>query len=436
MSPLVYYAGLYAASAALLKAAGFVFFLWLARTLPVGEYAAWGLLYALQTWVASFGLVGILESVVGLLKTNRTAEERRRLFTAANGAFLATASSSILLAALLFLSPVRPESSFVTAACALASGGLLAYAMLQAQIVRLEERHFASLCFNFLIPFSGLIGSFVAFALERTVQSFFVGATLGLGISLAGAMAMRVGFYRLPAGIADCRPILSRVAPFIMVTFLGWLGGYGNTYVVKLFFESGEVAKFTLAFMLSSVMQLVATAMNQVWSPRFYRMIQSLPLDQVEANSRLFFRWQGIALGIVGAIMIGSFPWAADIVGGNLAHYRSLSAELLLLVSAYIVVTPYWHCQNHLLAHDKGSLIMKVHVVTGLVGLFALAMLIWLVGPLGIYIGFLAQMALRSAGALVAARGHWPVTISWGGVVAGLALAVLGFAVSGGAVGR
>src|SRR5262245_257395 len=68
LSPLFRYAGLYAVSATLLRLVGFAVFVWLARSLSVNEYATWGLLYALQTAAASFGLVGIVEAVIGLLR--------------------------------------------------------------------------------------------------------------------------------------------------------------------------------------------------------------------------------------------------------------------------------------------------------------------------------------------------------------------------------
>ena len=82
MNKLVYYAGLYTASAGLLKLSGFIIFLWLGRTLSVDDYAQFGLLYSLQTGLMTFGLVGIVEAVIGLLKSHRSADEQKKLFAA------------------------------------------------------------------------------------------------------------------------------------------------------------------------------------------------------------------------------------------------------------------------------------------------------------------------------------------------------------------
>jgi len=425
---LFYQSGLYASSAATLKLAGFVFFLWIARTLSVDEYATWGLLYALQTGVTSFGLVGIVESVVGLLKTHRSIEDRKRLFAAANSVFLATSACSIVLAVILFVAFVEhATNSLLTFAFVVASGGLFAYSSLQAQIIRLDERHFASLGFSFMVPFCGLVGSFIAFLLEGTVQSFFLGSTIGLAISLGGAQIKGIGFYPFANSVTQWRPVLSRISPFIAVTLLGWLGGYGNNYVIKLFFDSEEVAIFTFVFMLSSIMQLVATAMNQVWSPRFYRLIHEIPLDQVEIQNRRFFRLQGIALGLTGGGMIAIYPLVLNLLGGNLSYYQSAHLELVLLVLSYVILIPWWHCQNYFLAYDKGPSVMRILVTTSVIGIVTLVILLLTVGPLGIYIGFFVQMVLRSVGALVVSRRHWPVHISWDGMAAGMILSGVSF---------
>src|SRR5579859_2522744 len=76
---IVWYAGLYSASAALLKLAGFALFLWIARTLQVSDYATFGLLYAVQTGMITFAIAGIVEAVVGLSRERRSVVERRAL---------------------------------------------------------------------------------------------------------------------------------------------------------------------------------------------------------------------------------------------------------------------------------------------------------------------------------------------------------------------
>ena len=432
MNPLVYYAGLYAASAALLKLAGFVCFLWLARTLSVEAYATWGLLYALQTAISSFALAGIVEAVIGSLRTHRAMEEQGRLFAAANSVFIIASVLCVFLATAVFVGFfANGDNSFTTIIWVLLSGGLLAHSSLQAQIVRLGERHLASLYFNFLVPFSGLFGSVLAFAYLRVVEAFYWGFAVGLLVPLAAARVCRLGFYGLALSMTQWRPILLRISPFIAVTFLGWLSGYGNNYVIKLAFEAADVARFTLAFMLSTIMQLIASAMNQTWGPRFFRIVHDQPFYQVEKQNRRFFGLQAIVLGFAGGLLVALYPAGMRLLGGNLMYYQSMTLEVFLLMLSYVCLVPYWHCQNYLLAHDKGQSVMRMHIVTSLIGFAALLLLMLLLGPLGIYVGFLAQMLLRTGGAVIIAKKHWPLEFNVLGVATGAVFVCLGFLVSG-----
>jgi len=425
---LVYYSVLYAGSAALLKVAGFVFFLWLARALDVKEYAHWGLLYALQTAIVSFGIAGVTEAVIPLVSHSETTSQRQQIFASANGAFLITLSSSLVLALILFIIFFRHGAeSYGTMAWVCASGGLSAFSTLQAQLVRLEEKHGASMWFNFAVPLLGLLGSGVAFFTQRTVQSFFLGSSVGMAAGLLAARILGLGTYSFALDLQSWRPVLERVFPFVAVTLIGWIGGYGNSYLIKALFDSTAVAQFTFAFMLSSIMQMVATAMNQVWGPRFYNMIHRDPIETVEAQNRKFSRLQGVILGAAGAVLIACYPAGIRLLGGNLSLYANLGKEILLLILAYVALVPWWHCQNYYLVYDKGTSVMRILLSTTVLSIAGLAVLIPAFGPAGIYFGFLLQMALRSSGALAVSGAYWRITMAWDGILLGMAISIVSF---------
>lgn len=428
MNKLVCYAGLYTISAGFLKLAGFVLFMWLARTLSVDNYANLGLLYSLQTGVTTFGLVGIVEAIVGLLKSLSSLEDRQKLFAAANSAFIFTLSISLVILSVSYETlNTGSNKTQLTLLYVMFSGGLLAFASLQTQIVRLEEKHLASLCFNFVLPFAGLVGSSLAFYYFRTVSSFYWGTAIGLSISLAVMLSCRVGFYDFTKNKKDIYPILKRTAPFVIVAFLGWLSGYGNNYIINFYFEPKEVAKFTFALSLSSIMQLIATALNQVWSPRFYQYVRELSFESLEEKNRQFFRLQGLAMGFIGGLVLALFPLFTKLGGGNLGSYQTMNLELLCLFSSYVFLSPWWHCSNYFLAHDHGSSIMKITLLTSVIGISIWLILMWQLGSIGIYIGFMTQMLIRSVGIALAAKRRWPVRICWDGVVGGILLTFSGY---------
>ena len=54
----------------------------------------------------------------------------------------------------------------------------------------------------------------------------------------------------------------------------------------------------------------------------------------------------------------------------------------------------------------------------------------WRLGSLGVYIGFLVQMLLRSIAIIFESRKHWPVRLDFSGILAGLTMLAAGFLVS------
>jgi peptidoglycan biosynthesis protein MviN/MurJ (putative lipid II flippase) len=95
-----------------------------------------------------------------------------------------------------------------------------------------------------------------------------------------------------------------------------------------------------------------------------------------------------------------------------------------------VLLTPWWHCYNYYLVHGEGQEVMRITVVTSALGIAVWIALMWVFGPIGIYVGFMTQMLLRVILIVVLARRKWPITVAWEGVAAGVLLTLVGFLVS------
>jgi O-antigen/teichoic acid export membrane protein len=420
---LALYALAYGGSAALQKGLGFVLFMWLAHSLSVQAYASFGLLYALQAGLATLAVAGVIEAVVGLLKEHRTDGSRATLFGTANAVFvvLSLVCVTIVVAGSGLLTR-NVDASPGDLALVVVAGVLTAFFTMQSQLVRLEENHRSSLALNFFPPVAGLLGGCIGFFYGRTLSGFFAGLAIGLVLLLLTFKLLRVGVYGFVRHPRDTLPIFARIAPFILIALLGWLSGYGNTYLVKSFFTASDVARFTFVYTLSSIMQLVATALNQVWSPRIFKLVHELPIEQVESRNRQFFRLQGVALGAVGAAVLILAPVAIQFGGASLAAYRGLTTELFFLSAAYALSIPWYHVQNFYYAHSKGKELMNITLGTSIVGMLLWLLSMWVFGALGVYIGFMTMLTTRMLGALVWARREWAIDIAWEGTAIAMVL--------------
>jgi O-antigen/teichoic acid export membrane protein len=426
MKKLILFSGLYGGSAAILKLINFALFLWLARIFDSNSYAQFGLFYALQTGISTFAVAGIFESIVGLLKKYTEAHQKEKLFSAANFTFLMMVLfvGTISTFYFFFSNGSRFNSSIFWV---IASGCVLAFATLQSQTVRLEEKHFASLSYSFIIPLCSTLAAFGALLIDSDVKMFFVGTTLG------GVVPMVVlAFLGVKAKLSfnfsvEVKYILKRISPFILVAILGWLSGYGNNYIIDFYLSKEMVARFTFALSIGSVMQMISTALNQVWAPRFYNTTDENNHELVEDQNSKFFKVSAIALGGFGGFFLALYPAIINFLGGNLSNYLSMTFEVFILFASYLSLLVWTYCFNYFLIYDRGNQIMKIVVSTSIVGIITWVLLIWQLGEIGVYVGFFLQMLMRNIVIYIVAKNYWSLKVNWAGFVIGFSLLFLGF---------
>jgi O-antigen/teichoic acid export membrane protein len=419
---------LYASSAAVQKGIGFAAFLVLANSLSVERYAQFGLMFALQTGIAGLTGAGIVETVIGLLRESRAARMTNGLFAAGNSVFAIQALICVALVAsiAIFVSGllnVPRASLFVIAA----SGIVSAFATLQSQWTRLEERHALSTAFGFFPPLAGWIAGFMCFLPLGTPEAFFVGMLLGTTISMVAFRASGRGYYALASDAASIRRIIASLLPFVVVVFVMWIGGYGNTYLIDAIFTPTEVARFVFLYTVAAVMQIVATSLNQVWIPRFVRIIDSASPDEIDRRSRAFFLVQGVALGLTGAALLVLLPLATGFFGGRLSAYHDMNVQLFFLLAAYAALIPWYYSQNYFSVHARGQLLLRTTLLSSVAGVGVWIVLMLVLGEMGIYLGFFVFNLLRAIAVAWRARLEWRVALRLEAVAVTLIIQAGGF---------
>lgn len=427
MYNLLRHAFAYALAAVVQKGLGFVVFLWLAATLSVEQYAKFGLFFAFQTGIATLVGAGVFESVIGRLKDYPRDENQRSVLGAGSGTFIVKAALVLVLTMVLGGWFKRWIAASAVDIGVLALIGILSgFFLLQAQLVRLEERHTASLLLNNVPMFVAFLAGGACFLMFRTVTSFFAGMALGFGASFPA-------FFSVCAGLRDAfaKPALMfsiglHMVPFAVIAITSWLSGYGSTYLIHSFFNASDVSRFAFAYTIASVLQLVATSLNQVWSPRFFRIIHTTPHVEMEKQSHFFFTIEGVILGVVGGAILLLAPSAINLAGERLHAYSNLSFGIFLLLAGYAASIPWYHAQNYYFAHGYGGNIMTAILAASAAGLVMWFTAIWYLGAIGAYLGFTTQMLSRSFVVVMMARRKWRVGVLWQGPAIALLLLVLG----------
>jgi len=423
---LVLWSGAFALASGVVKMAYMGLVAVLAALLPPGNFAAFGMLYAAQTAMGTYAGVGVQETVIGRLSKCKSDSDRDILFREAQRLFGLTAG----LAAVIILAVLHaldfPQLGKLSTLLAIFLGGVNAAAVLQSALNRLHGQYSVALCFATAVPVAGTIAGLGAFYIEKTVDAVFAGGAIGSGAVFAYLVARGRAYWPRERRKERIWQQLTGLLPFIGIATFGWAGGYGMAIAIGALFEPVEVAHYTFLITVASVAQLVATALNLVWAPRFYQLILSGEQHTAEIHSRRLYGGLSIVIGIVAAVSVGSLPWVTGAVGGNLTYYGSMRMELALLFIGYILIAPWWHAQNYFLVRNQGQRLMKVVVLTGSAGIGMWIVCMMILGPVGIYIGFILQIAAKSIGAWVAGRRTWKLRPSWGAISIGMALVMLG----------
>lgn len=432
------YTGLSVASSVGLKLGGFLLFLWMARSLPVERYAHFGLLYALQVAWGTFTLAGIQEAVAFLGRGRHSLQELDDLdkrgvvaFWVISATYALIGTAGLLVSATIFGWKNFNSTELISCSvCGIAQ----AFCALKSQLLLLRDRHLASWSIGFVVPATILGGGWLGFAAENSVESYFFSAALGAtaGLLTLSFFGTRTPIQKRRVVWRGTNAILALVPPFCALAVLGWLSGYGNNYVVGILFGAREIAHFTFLLSVSAAMNFFINPVSSFWAAKFYSLTPRVSAQALERMNRMLFLGLGIAIGIAIAVLTYSFEAATERIGAGLLSYRHLKVELFLMCAGYLFLIPYWYCANYFVYYGRGVQLLRLNVWATLIGFTCWIALMYLLGAIGIYAGFLVQMFIRSAGVFQTARKTWGLRVPWEGVASGGAIAFLALCLTAG----
>lgn len=416
----------YTFGAMLQKGIGFVIFMYFANIFSVKEYAAFGINYSIFTVISALAFSGIIEAVIGLMREHKANKTFHELFKAANSVFAVLAvSASVLVSITVFLlyrHNLDNNFEIIIIALGAAFSSLFIF---QSTLVRLEEQHILSILLLIVPSIIGYFCGLTAVLFFKTGFSYFAGTLLSYAICLVLFLVNKRNFTGFSFDKTYIKKIVNRISPYIIIAILGWLLGYGNTFLVKYLFNDLQVAIFVFLLTISSILQLVATSMNQVWAPRFFINYDKDPIHLLEEKNQKFTIIQGLVLGAIGAMIILIFPLLISYFH-NLEKYSNNKLEMFCLFGGYIVSIPWWHSQNYFMINDNGKSLMNLTIVSGVVGYLLWIFCMFFLGSKGIYVGFFTQMLIRTIIVFTKAKKNWDIKFDWLGILFGMVILLAG----------
>ena len=416
---------IYTLAGGLQKGLGFVVFMYLAAILSVQEYANFGIYYAVFAAVSTISFAGLTESVVSLLGTNREKEDRRKLYQVAGTVFLLLSlAGGVIVFLFQAIGYIGYYNGLLDIFIIIVSAIISSYYLFQSILVRFDEAHIESITLSFIPAVSGYLIGFATAYYYQTSIAFFLGSLGGFVLSAALYKIKLISFVGFSFDQLRIKAMLVRLAPFSLIALIAWFLGYGNTFVIDYLFDDIEVARYVFLYTIASIIQLIASSMNQVWAPRFYNDYPEKEITILEKEYDRFTMLQGLVVGVAGVVLIFLIPYAAYF-DESLGKYTDADQELFYLFLGYLVAIPWWHSQNYFFINNEGKSLLKITISSGVVGF-----LVWLgcmkfIGTGGIYLGFFCNMLVRSLMIFLIARKKWKIGTDYKGVLIGATILAL-----------
>ncbi len=433
MKEIFYYSSIYTIGSIVTKVISFLIILWLGSHFSSNEYAQFALLYSLHQGITTFSIAGINESVAGFLKKATSTQDKEYLFSNVLASIIPSSFFALISSIffyVFYLQYKNPELVFIYTASAILSSLFLGFSLFKSQMNRLKENHFASILYLFLPQIVMFLGGVICVSIFENSQAFFIGSALSLLITLLiSALLYRNGNLPMYNGKLT-KKIVVNSSPYYLIAVIGWFGGYGNNFIINIYFDSFAIAAFTFIYTISGIMLMISNALNQVWAPRFYNTFGKVPFSDLEHKNNYFYGILAIVMGVAVSAIIVIYPLLLKMIGGNLLSYVDMKLELYLILLSYIIYTPIWHYRIHFYANSMGNSLMKVTIISSILGLISMILFINFFDNIGIYYGFLSMTLINLLLTSIVALKKWRLNINWIGIIIGTTISLITFYLS------
>jgi O-antigen/teichoic acid export membrane protein len=406
-----------------LKAIQFGATSFLAITLPVAEFGFFSMLNSYQVAAATFGSVGIVESLSGQLKNDDLSNVGSKVL------FRKFTLILIILSFLTFLFLViaiyftnYKINNFYLYTISVLVGLIISFANIQSYFFRLDGSNFKSLISNSIISYlyySIIILS--AFYLDRIDILLSISASAVFAVFII--LIISNYFYRpLILNISEIFFYLKIIFPYIIIGFFGWISGYGVNVFINELLGLKVVALFSFLLTISTLVQLVSSSLNIVWGPKFYKHFLNNDFDIAEKNNKQFYQLQILLLTILSVAILVIYKYISLSIPN--IPYKNRILELCLLLISFIINIPWVHCSNYFFISNNGNKLMKNLLFTGIISIVMWVVFIHFFGEMGVFIGFVFNSSFKSIIIWIDSRNYWNVSNLWLEISSAVALTI------------
>lgn len=135
----------------------------------------------------------------------------------------------------------------------------------------------------------------------RTADTFALAQVSVFSVSvLTLLILMRSKKFEVRRGYSYLKRSIALALPLVPTTLSGYLLTFSDRYMIDYYLDKGNVAEYTIAFTVASILTFIVLALNNVWQPFLLNQLKNPDLKQIRKKCRLYI----LAIGAIGIILV------------------------------------------------------------------------------------------------------------------------------------
>jgi hypothetical protein len=183
---------------------------------------------------------------------------------------------------------------------------------------------------------------------------------------------------------------------YLMISVLGWIGGYGINLVTATLLDSSLVGPYTLIYSLISGVTMVAAIFNNIWLAKFIELSFDSTLSAQNQNKKVFM-FELMSIFFIGIVFLVIINMPFNYFGIDIMQVVAKKPLLIALtLSSILISVPTWEMQNYYIREAMAERYRVVAVRASLIGFIVWTILMMVFGETGLYWGVFLNALIKT----------------------------------------
>lgn len=359
----------YGLVAILAKTLHFLVIFYLEFSLSKTSFVEFGLKYAFQSGVVVFSIFGINEGLVPKFVGAQT-----KSIVLENSVKIVTISQLLILLISIPLFIFFKHEIYIYP---LINGTILGNLLLTSTNFKLLEKHSKARFFLYtpqiIFHVIILISYYKSWIIDPfSIASFFLISFLIVfnGNNILGSIRSK-----LNEGFSN--ELFFESIAYYLIAILGYISGLGFTWVIKILFNTSDIADYVYLFSYVGVILLLTTSIFSVWDPYYLNKNNNISIYKQDT----VYEVVSLSLSLICVILSLTLYLFKDGFGMKYINFS-------LLLSSYVFYVPVWRSRLYFLELGKGWFFMQLTSISLVVSFVFFLIAQVFLGSMSIYLFF------------------------------------------------